>query len=86
MNLIYKDYCKTPITIRQITEIMKIKQSMLGPNNRLVNYLKDKSEDNGNDNGTVAAERMQHQANDKVNALQRISKLPAATDIKNGMH
>ena len=47
-----------------------------------MNYCDNKSKDeDNNNNGTAAAERMQHQTNNEINALQQISKLPAATEI-----
>ena len=55
---------------------------MLDPNDGLVNYLDKESKDNDNNNdSTAAAERIQRQENDEINLLQRIPKLPAATDI-----
>ena len=55
---------------------------MIDPSDGLVHYLDNKSNNNNKeDNGLAVTEQMQRHATDKVNALQRISKLPAATDI-----
>ena len=81
MNLIYEDYCKTLVTIRHTTEVMEI-ENMLDPNGSLVDHLDNKLKDKDNDNNsTAAAERMQRQANNEINALQYISKLSAANNI-----
>ena len=82
MAIIFEDYCKSSIVLGETTEITKVKETMINPSNGLVHYLNDNSNnDNKDENGVAVTEQMQQQATDKVNALQRILKLPSATDI-----
>ena len=82
MTIIFEDYCKSSIILGQTTEITEVKDTMINPSGGLVDYLDNESNDNDKeDNGLVVMEQMQRCATDKVNALQRISKLLAATDI-----
>ena len=85
MTIIFEDYCKSSIVLGETTEITKVKETMIDPSGGLVHYLDNNSnndnKDNKDNNGLAVTEQIQQRATDKVNALQRISKLPAATDI-----
>ena len=82
MAIIFEDYCNSSIVLGETTEITKVKETMINPSGGLVHYLNNNSNDDDKDNnGLAVTEQMQQRATDKVNALQRILKLPAATDI-----